>query len=69
MPMENLAANGFPLLTYTGSISHEQMEARTDELYLKFDQDRKKHEAIEADQQNEADLQALENTLKKRPKL
>jgi len=63
-----ITSNGFPLLTHTGSISHEQMEAHTGELYLKFDQDRKKQEAIEADQQDEADLKALETKIKRRPK-
>ena len=47
---------------------HEQMEARTGELYLKFDQDRKQREALEADQQDEADLKALETKIKRRPK-
>jgi hypothetical protein len=32
-----ISSNGFPLLTHAGSISHEQMEERTGELYLKFD--------------------------------
>jgi hypothetical protein len=45
------------------------MEARTGELYLKFDQDRKQREALEADQQDEADLKALEAKLKRRPKI
>ena len=63
-----ITSNGFPLLTHAGSISHEQMEARTGELYLKFDQDRKKQEATQADQQDEADLKALETKLKKRKK-
>ena len=63
-----ITSNGFPLLTHAGSISHEQMEARTDELYLQFDQDRKRAEAIEADQQDEADLQALETKIKRRMK-
>jgi hypothetical protein len=66
--MENLAANDFPLLTHAGSSSHEQMEVRTGELYLKFDKDRKKQEAIQADQRDEADLKALETKLKRRPK-
>ena len=56
------------LLTHAGAISHEQMESRTGELYLKFDQDRKRQEAIQADQQDEADFQALEAKLKRRPK-
>lgn len=63
-----ITSNGFPLLTHAGAISHEQMEARAGELYRSFDQDRKKREAIAADQQDEADLTALENTLKRRPK-
>lgn len=62
-----ITSNGFPLLTHAGSISHEQMEVRTGELYLKFDQVRKKQEAIEADQQDEADLKALETKIKRRP--
>ena len=63
-----ITSNGFPLLTHAGSISHEQMEERTGELYLQYDQDRKKQEAIKADQQDEADLKALETKLKKRKK-
>jgi hypothetical protein len=62
-----ITSNGFPLLMHAGTISHEQMEARTGELYLTFDQDRKRQEAIEADQQDEADLKALETKLKRRP--
>ena len=62
------ASNSFPLLTHAGTISHEQMEARTDALYLQFDQGRKCLDAIEADRQDEADLQALETKLKRRPK-
>ncbi len=63
-----ITSNGFPLLTHAGSISHEQMEARTGELYLKFDQDRKKQEAIEADQQDDVELKALETKIKRREK-
>ncbi len=63
-----ITSNGFPLLTHAGTISHEQMEARTDELYLKFDQDRKRQEAIAADQQEGAELAALETKIKRRPK-
>jgi hypothetical protein len=62
-----ITSNGFPLLTHAGTISHEQMEARTGELYLQFDQDRKRTQAIEADRQDEADLQALESRIKRRP--
>jgi hypothetical protein len=63
-----ITSNGFPLLAHAGSISHEQMEERTGELYLKFDQDRKKQEATQADQQDEADLKALETKIKRRQK-
>lgn len=63
-----ITSNGFPLLTHAGAISHEQMETRTGELYLKFDQDRKVQEALQADQQDEADLKALEAKLKRRSK-
>jgi len=63
-----ITSNGFPLLTHAGSISHERMEERTGELYLKFDQDRRRQEAIQADQQDEADLKAIESKIKGRPK-
>jgi hypothetical protein len=63
-----ITSNGFPLLTHAGAISHEQMEARTGELYLKFDHDRKRQEALQADQQDEAGLEALEKALKHRTK-
>jgi hypothetical protein len=63
-----ITSNGFPLLTHAGSVSHEQMEARTGELYLQFDQDRKRQEAMAADLQDQADLQALETKIKRRPK-
>jgi len=37
-------------------------------LFLDFDQRRKQQEAARADSQDEAELKALENTLKKRVK-
>ena len=63
-----ITSNGFRLLTHAGSISHEQMENKTNALYLDYDQRRKKQEALEADQQDEADLKAIENKIKGRPK-
>lgn len=63
-----ISSNGFPLLTHAGTISHAQMESSTHALYLDFDQRRKQQEAVQADQQDEAELKALENTLKHRPK-
>jgi len=62
-----IISNGFPLLSNAGSISHQQMEARTSELYQQFDQQRRTQEALQADQQDEADLEALESKLKRRP--
>lgn len=63
-----ITSNGFPLLAHAGAISHEQMESKTNALYLDYDQHRKQQEALEADQQDEAELKALENQIKRRPK-
>lgn len=63
-----IASNGFPVLTHAGKVSHAQMERTTSALYDDYDQRRKQDEARQADEQDEAELQALENTLKKRPK-
>jgi hypothetical protein len=65
-----LSSNGFPLLAHAGTISHAQMESKTEALYQEFqyfDQRRKQQEALQADQQDEVELKALENTLKNRP--
>ena len=63
-----ISSNGFPLLANAGSLSHEQMERVMDTLYLDYDRCRKQREALQADEQDDADLKALENTLKQRPK-
>lgn len=63
-----ITANGFPLLQHAGSISHEQMEAHTAELFQEFDTRRKQREAAEADHQDEADLKALETKIQRRAK-
>lgn len=63
-----ITSNGFPLLNHAGSISHEQMEVSMAELYLQFDQERKHQEALQADQQDQADLKTLEAKIKRRPK-
>jgi len=63
-----ITSNGFPLLMHAGSVSHEQMEERTAALYLDFDAQRMKRDAAEADEQDEADLKALETKIKRRPK-
>jgi hypothetical protein len=62
-----ITSNGFPLLSNAGSISHQQMEAHTAERYQQFDQQRRRHEVLQADQQDDDDLQALESKLKRRP--
>lgn len=61
-----VVSNGFPLLENAGSISHKQMEQQTTELYLDFDRERRQREAIEADQQDEAELKAIEAKIKQR---
>lgn len=61
-----ITSNGFPLLANAGNISKKQMEQHTEELYLQFAQQRKKREAWEADQKDEAELNALEHKLKAR---
>lgn len=63
-----IGSNGFPVLTHAGRISQAQMEHSTNALYLDYDQRRKAREAQEADAQDEAELKALEDALKKRPK-
>lgn len=63
-----ISSNGFPLLKNAGSISHEQMETHASERYLAFDEQRKRQEALAADAADEAELTALENKLKRRPK-
>jgi hypothetical protein len=63
-----ITSNGFPLLATAGTISHEQMTQRAATLYEEFDAQRKHREAATADQQDEADLKALESKIKRRPK-
>ena len=62
-----IVSNGFPLLSGAGTVSHARMEQKLEPLYLDFDQRRKAEEARAADAQDEADLKALESTLKNRP--
>lgn len=61
-----ILSNGFPLLRHAGSVSHEQMKEQTFTLYLEYDQQRKREEARAADQQDEAELRALEDEIKNR---
>ena len=62
-----ISSNGFPILTHAGTVSHAQMESSTHALYLGFDERRKRQQTAQADQLDEAELRALENTLKRRP--
>ena len=62
-----ISSNGFPVLTNAGKVAHAQMERATSARYLDYDQRRKQDEARQADEQDEAELKALENTLKQRP--
>jgi hypothetical protein len=61
-----VTANGFPLLSGAGSVSHARMEQKVDTLFLDYDQRRKTQEAQAADAQDEAELKALENRIKHR---
>lgn len=61
-----ITANGFPLLEGAGIVSHAAMESRVEGLFADFDLRRKQDQARQADQHDEADLQALEDQLKKR---
>lgn len=61
-----ITANGFPLLAGAGSVSHVSMEQQITPLFLDYDQRRKAEEAQAADEQDEAELKALENRIKHR---
>ena len=61
-----IAANGFPLLSGAGSVSHTRMEQKVGALFLDYDQRRKALEAQAADAQDEAELKALEIRIKRR---
>jgi hypothetical protein len=63
-----LGSNGFPVLTHAGTVGHAQMESSTNALYVEFEQRRKQQEAAQADQQDEAELKALEDKIERRPK-
>lgn len=61
-----ITANGFPLLSGAGSVSHARMEQKVGTLFLDYDQRRKTLEAQAADAQDEAELKALESRIKYR---
>jgi len=63
-----ISSNGYTVLTHAGKISHARMEQQIEPLFIDFDQRRKQQEAERANSQDEADLKALENSLKNRTK-
>jgi hypothetical protein len=63
-----ISSNGFTVLTHAGKVSHARMEQQVEPLFMDFDRRRKLQEALQADSQDEADLKALENSLKNRSK-
>ncbi len=63
-----LGTNGFPVLAHAGSVSHERMERTTSARYVDYDQRRKQLDARQADAQDDAELKALEQTIKRRTK-
>jgi hypothetical protein len=63
-----ISSNGFTVLTHAGKVSHARMEQQIEPLFMDFDQRRKQQEAAQADSQDEAELRALENSLKNRTK-
>jgi hypothetical protein len=63
-----ISSNGFTVLTHAGEVSHARIEQQIEPLFMDFDQRRKQQEAAQADSQDEAELKALENSLKNRTK-
>ena len=63
-----ISSNSFTVLTHAGKVSHARMEQQLEPLFIDFEQRRKQQGAAQADSQDEADLKALENSLKNRTK-
>ena len=63
-----IGSNGFTVLTHAGKVSHARMEQQIEPMFKDFDQRRKQQEAARTDSQDEAELKALENSLKNRMK-
>ncbi len=61
-----LAFNDQPILDGPGTISHEAMKKIAHERYSEFDQNRKRTEAIAADQDDLKQLEELEDELKRK---
>ncbi|MBU4316956.1 MAG: virulence RhuM family protein [Proteobacteria bacterium] len=60
-----LTFNERPLLKGKGNISNAEMEEKVREIYQLFDAKRKRYEAIEADQEDLAELKQLEEKIEK----
>jgi hypothetical protein len=63
-----ISSNGFTVLTHAGKVSHARMEQQIEPMFMDFDQRRKAEEAQAADMQDDAELKALEISLKRRSK-
>lgn len=63
-----IGSNGFAVLTHAGKVNHALMEQQIEPLFMDFDQRRKQQEAAQADSQDEAELKALENSLRNHPR-
>ena len=63
-----ISSNGFTVLTHASKVSHARMEQQIEPLFMDFDQRRKLQEAEQADCNDEAELKALEKSLKHRAK-
>ncbi len=61
-----LELNDKHILEGSGKISKAQMEAHVDMVYEKFNTTRRTNDAIRADQEDEAELKQLEESLKRR---
>jgi hypothetical protein len=60
-----LTFNERPLLKGKGSVSKAEMEEKAREIYRLFDAKRKQYEAIQADQEDLAELKLLEEKIEK----
>jgi hypothetical protein len=60
--------NKKPLLLNTGTVSNAQMEKYVDEMYEKFNAERKKHELKQADDEDLEELKQLEDSIKRKKK-
>ena len=60
-----LTFNERPLLKGKGTVSNAEMEEKVREIYVMFDAKRKQYEAIQADQEDLAELKQLEEKIEK----